>query len=266
MNRGFFMIDSDAMQRHGIKWNDGSTDIAKALGNGKGILEYESLVNSFPFIDKTSTSLMINPENMGAVVGWDFNDNEAMACYYGRFRNHPAIYFLEQYGQSVDAPAMIEKGLSANQKATIKSKVSFLIDNEKFGEKSIADFTYEDFVHFVKHETNYYGETSSAFLALSVGNGFFAQDAKRFKESGISSGNYNKEQTKYGMIMDAFDYIAREFPGQLAVEKDPFFLNGPNKEVNRGPIVRSSVARGLLKEALDTVSRLSTPKTPKIQG
>jgi hypothetical protein len=245
MNRTFFLIDRIKMEQYGLRPDSGLDEVASVLQSGAVI----------PSIDKKSIFLPIDPEDAGIVIGWDIDDDTPMgASYYNHMRNHPAVHYLMKNGQSIDADPLLAVKSSNDRVELIKCKVEPMLDEIQPDGKRISDYNYDDFIGYVKRETNYFGETTSPVIALTLGSRFFGKTDSELSELGIPLGNYSFFQTKNGLMMDAFDYLAREFPGKLAIETHLDFLTGLNKKFNSSMFGRLEVNKpGAVKERLKGV-------------
>ena len=261
MNRVFFLIEQASADRLGIHQGTGASELTKALSLENEDLKFDHLAAKFPFVDRNSIFMPVDSNRRGVVVGWDKDTDASLGVFHGKFGNFPPFYFLDQYGQSVDMDPLLSKKLTAEEKKAMKGRIKKLFDDIQPDGKKIRDFTYDDFMLYTKRETNYFGETTSPLLTMSVGATFFAND--HFSEKPFALGNYLHYNNKLGLIMDTFDYIAREFPGELAIQKDQEFLNGFNGEVNGGLLTnaprmhRSVVGSGALKGIVNSLKRPS---------
>lgn len=245
MNRAFFLIDRIKMEQYGLRPDSGLDEVSSVFKSGADI----------PRIDKKSIFLPVDPENGGIVMGWDEDDNTPMgASYYNHMRNHPAVHYLMKNGQSIDADPLVSVKSNKERVKLIKGKVEPMFDVIQADGKRISDYNYDDFVGYVKRETNYFGETASPVIALTLGSRFFGKTDSELLALGIPLGNYTFYQTKSALMMDALDYLAREFPGKLAIEKHIDFLAGLNKEFNSNMFERLEVNKpGVVKERLKGV-------------
>lgn len=267
MNRTFFMVTQENMQEYGFSWDADLPEIARAIGLSDGVLTSDALERHFVCIDRESRFVPVDVLDYGGVIAWFGDENEAKGWWYGKFGNHPAIHFLSEYGQSIDAPPLLYSGENpAVKRARLKESITRLITEEQPDGKKIAEFGYDDFIQYVKQETNHYGETSSPLIALSVGSGFFAATPSGF--SRMPAGYFAEVGGKAGLSMDVLEYLGREFPQKMQIVNDPHFLNGPNRSANLAavlpikepPVVRQAVPRGLAAAVSKMAAAASMPK------
>lgn len=252
MDRTFILISKEEMNKHGIVFGDDMNTISKSLSEEDGVLYFDDLYPKFHMVDKTSSSVPFDLEDSGLVVGWDIESGQDIGRYFGKFGNLPALAFLQKYGHSIDMDPLADKSLSKDDREKIKEDMLELLREEQPDGKKIKDFSYEDFIQYSRDEINYFGETASPLLAMAVGSRYFSNTVEANEKDLIPNGNYEQQGTRAGLSMDVFDFIAREFPGELAIQKDNTFLNGHNKDVNRSALYKTEIPQ------VSVISRLGS--------
>lgn len=232
MDRTFILISKDEMLKHGIQFGDDMNAISKALAEEDGVLYLDDLYPKFHMVDKTSTSVPFDLEDSGLVIGWDIESGQDIGRYFGKFGNLPALAFLQKYGHSIDMDPLADKSLPEEYRAKLRTDILALLREDQPDGKKIKDFNYDDFIQYNSYEINYSGETASPLIAMAVGSRYFSNIVEANESGLIPNGNYEQYGDRTGLSMDVLDFLAREFPGELAIQKDNKFLNGHNKEVN----------------------------------
>lgn len=249
------------MEQYGLRPDSGLDEVANIIKAGVVL----------PSIDKSSLFLPVDPEASGIVMGWDIEDNTPFGTYYYlRMRNHAAVHYLLKNGQSIDADPLLSKDISDDRKDIIKAKVTPMLDEVQADGKRISEYCYNDFIGYVKREINYFGETASPVIALTLGSHFFGKTDEELEKLGIPLGNYKTLHTKSGLMMDAFDCIAREFPSKLAIEKHLDFITGLNRDANSitvdsSKINKPSNTKKRLQSVVQAITKMSGV-SPSLKG
>ena len=206
MEREFFLIDSSSMKSLGIRPGDDTFRLAKIFNIEAGHLKGGHLREIFPSIKGQSTVLPVDPQDHGAVIGCNMKSDELFEAYYGRFVNHPAVHFLDKFGYSIDGPALNDSAITPEQQSIVRNNLVNLLQEKQASGKSISEFDQNEFVEYIKRETNIYGETMSPVVALSVGRDYF----KNYDLTMIKN--------KASAAVEVMNYLSQEFPDQMAVK------------------------------------------------